>query len=84
MGDEVLGDPGMFVGVDIADGLPTSVLAVPDRDPAESKRSAVLRGHGNLICLLAQVPSLASWASVAPCCVSRLSSGCSGFAGAAC
>jgi len=64
-GEEMLGDPGMFVGVEIAAGLPTSVFAVPECDPAESKSSAVLRGHGNLICLFAHVPNLASCASVA-------------------
>ena len=59
-GDAILGDPGIFVGVDNAEGLPTSVFVVPWRDPAESKSAAVLCGQGNLICLFAQVPSLAS------------------------
>ncbi len=71
-GEEMLGDPGMFVGVEIAAGLPTSVFAVPECDPAESKSSAVLRGQGNLICLFAQVPNLASCASVAARCVVRV------------
>lgn len=71
-GEEMLGDPGMFVGVEIAAGLPTSVFAVPECDPAESKSSAVLRAHGNLICLFAQVPNLVSCASVAALCLVRV------------
>lgn len=50
-GDGVLGAFGILVGVEVAEGLPISVVAVPLRDPAESNSSAVLRGHGNLICL---------------------------------
>ena len=50
-GDGVLGPFGILVGVDTAEGLPTSVDVVPLRDPAESNSSAVLRGQGNLICL---------------------------------
>ena len=65
----MLGDPGIFVGVETADGLPTSVLAEPCRDPAESNSPAVFRGHGNLICLFAQVPNFASCASEGSCCV---------------
>lgn len=67
-GAETSGEPGICVGVEIAEGLPTSVFVVPDCDPAESNSSAVLWGHGNLICLFAQVPNLVPWTSEVSLC----------------
>ena len=52
----MVGDPGIFVGVETAEGLPASAATAPPCDATESNSWAVFRGHGNLICLCAHVP----------------------------